>query len=37
MLKTVESMENNNIRNKIRQITDEAYKKLLRVIKYYIK
>jgi hypothetical protein len=31
MLKTVENMENNNIKNKIKQITEEAYKKLLQV------
>jgi hypothetical protein len=37
MLKTVESMENNNIRNKMRQITEEAYKKLLNVNKNKIK
>ena len=36
MLKTVENMENNNIRNKIRQITEEAYKKLLQVNKNLI-
>ena len=31
MLKTIENMENNNIRNKIKQITEDAYKKLLQV------
>jgi len=31
MLKTIENMENNNIRNKIKQITEDAYRKLLQV------
>ena len=31
MLRTVENMENNNIRNKIKQITEAAYSKLLQV------
>jgi hypothetical protein len=31
MLKTVENLENNNIRNKIKQITENAYRKLLQV------
>jgi hypothetical protein len=33
MLKTVENMENNNIRNKVKQIAEDALKSLINVRK----
>jgi len=32
MLKTVENLENNNIRNKVKQISEDALKTLINVI-----
>lgn len=35
MLKTIEHLENNNIRNKVKQIAEDALKNLINVIKIY--
>ncbi len=35
MLRTVENLENNNIRNKVRQIAEDSLKTLVNVIKKF--